>query len=566
MTEVVKASYFSSSGLLHQELNGVSWSAPGTPRNHPTTTKKSGILKVVPVDKISKNIPRTPKSQFSTPKVNHATPKSRKIESVASTPECFNAVSLETPVSKRGSRERFDEVSNLIVAVRIRPMNSRELLCVGATDVVRVRDKELIIRTQMCGAASMSTDHIFQYDHVFRSSDESNQSYTTQEEVFKALGEPLLDSAFQGYNACLFAYGQTGSGKSFSMMGKTDVNSVDIDSEEFSGITPRFCRSLFERLSTLDEDCIATVEVSYFEIYNEKIHDLLANTATANRTPLKVREHPELGPYIVDLSVQTVTNYKELRSWLLIGNKNRATAATSMNEKSSRSHSIFSIELCLSEGLKDDARSRKSRVSLVDLAGSERLANSYNSEEKIREGVCINKSLLTLGKVISALADQKKNQFVPYRDSVLTWLLRESLGGNSLTSMLATISPASTHLDETLATLRYACQARSIVNRARVNENPHDRLIRELRSEVERLRALRQDFERNSTSTSSLILIDDSHNGEMEDLRNKLTDTEKKLGEAQKTWEEKFLETKRIQLKELADAEKSPTFSRLLVV
>ncbi|XP_074027226.1 kinesin family member nebbish [Leptinotarsa decemlineata] len=526
-------------------------SAPGTPRNYLGAVKKTGILK----DKTNRNIPKTPKPQFSTPKINYATPKSRRVEGVQNTPDCFNPVTVETPIAHRRSKEKFDEVSNLIVAVRIRPMNSRELACVGATDVVRVLNKELTIRTQMLGTTGMSTDHIFQYDHVFWSSNELNPAFTSQEDVFRALGEPLLDSAFQGYNACLFAYGQTGSGKSFSMMGKAVGNSVDIDSE-LSGITPRFCRKLFERISMLDEDCIATVEVSFFEIYNEKIHDLLANSATANRTPLKVREHPELGPYVVDLSVQTVKNYKELRNWLLIGNNNRATAATSMNEKSSRSHSIFSIELCLSEGLKEDGRSRKSRVSLVDLAGSERLTNSFNSEEKIREGVYINKSLLTLGKVISALADQKRNQFVPYRESVLTWLLRESLGGNSLTSMLATISPANTHLEETLATLRYACQARSIVNRARINENPHDRLIRDLRSEVERLRALKQVHEISGVSSSSSVLTDDSHNEELEELRSKLSSTEERLYEAQKFWDKKFLEAKRAQLKELADAEK----------
>ncbi|CAH1109059.1 unnamed protein product [Psylliodes chrysocephalus] len=500
---------------------------------------------------------KTPKSLNFTPKSNYATPKIKKVETPASTPECFSSVQVETPViKKRSSKEKFDEISNLTVAVRIRPMNSKELLCVGAADVVRVRDKDLIIRSQSTGNSNMSTDHIFQYDHIFWSCDENDPLYTSQEEVFFTLGKPLLNSAFKGYNGCLFAYGQTGSGKSYSMMGKNMCETVDIDCETFSGITPRFCRDIFERISKLDKDCICTVEVSYFEIYNEKIHDLLSSSINTNRTPLKVREHPECGPYVVDLSVEVVKSYKELRKWLLIGNKNRVTAATNMNEKSSRSHSIFSIELCLSDEKNGESASRKSKISLVDLAGSERLGNSHNTEEKIREGVCINKSLLTLGKVISALADQKKNQFVPYRDSVLTWLLRESLGGNSLTSMLATITPANTHLDETIATLRYACQARSIVNRARINENPHDRLIRELRSEVERLRALRQDFERSSLSTSSLTSCNESHDEELEGLRNKLKETEGRLGEAQKSWEQRFLETKKSQLKELAEAEK----------
>ncbi|CAH1183715.1 unnamed protein product [Phaedon cochleariae] len=526
-------------------------SAPGTPRN---VSMKKGTPGMV--DKITRTVIRTPKTQFSTPRPICMTPKSKRLNSLPDTPECFSAVAVETPIAKRrSSKDKFDEISNLTVAVRIRPMNSRELACIGAVDIVKVCDDQLIIRTQIGSNGNMSTDHVFHYDHVFWSCDELNPKYATQEDIFRTLGDPLLDSAFRGYNACLFAYGQTGSGKSYSMMGKNMCEIIDIDSQQFTGITPRFCRNLFDRISKL-ENSAASVEVSYFEIYNEKIHDLLANSNAMNRAPLKVREHPELGPYIVDLSVHVVKSYKELRNWLLIGNKNRATAATVMNEKSSRSHSIFSIELCLSEGLIEEGSSRRSRVSLVDLAGSERLGNSHNTEEKIREGVCINKSLLTLGKVISALSDQKKNQFVPYRDSVLTWLLRESLGGNSLTSMLATISPANTHLDETLATLRYACQARSIINRARVNENPHDRLIRELRSEVERLRALRKDFERTSLSSSSLIMVNDSSNEELEELRHKLLDTESKLLEAQKDWEKRFLETQRTQLKELADAEK----------
>ncbi|KAH0814371.1 hypothetical protein GEV33_008420 [Tenebrio molitor] len=205
----------------------------------------------------------------------------------------------------------------------------------------------------------------------------------------------------------------------------------------------------------------------------------------------------------------------------------------------------------------ENTSSRRSKVSLVDLAGSERLGSSHNSDEKIRQGVSINKSLLTLGKVISALADQKKNQFVPYRDSVLTWLLKESLGGNSLTCMLATITPANTNVDETLATLRYACQARTIVNRARINENPHDRLIRELKSEVQRLKALKQDYERNSSLNLSFAPMNDSgNNEELEVLRNKLFQAEEKLLSAEGNWKQKFIESRALQLKELGESEK----------
>lgn len=208
-------------------------------------------------------------------------------------------------------------------------------------------------------------------------------------------------------------------------MGQDMCDSMDCDIS--AGVTPRFCKRLFKKLHEIQSTVTATVELSYFEIYNEKIHDLLALNANNSKTALKVREHPVWGPYVVDLSVHVVNSYEEMKQWLIIGNKNRATAATQMNEKSSRSHSIFSIELNLSENIGENSTCKRSKVSLVDLAGSERLGNSYNNDEKLRQGVSINKSLLTLGKVISALSENKKgNMFVPYRDSVLTWLLRVS--------------------------------------------------------------------------------------------------------------------------------------------
>jgi kinesin family member 14 len=341
------------------------------------------------------------------------------------TPDCFKKVTLETPVARRKTSKdnSYGEINNLIVAVRVRPMNLRELSCVGVTDVIRVRNQELIVRSNPLGNVNVGLDHIFQYDHVFWSCDETSLKYACQEDVFNGLGKPLLSSAFRGYNACLFAYGQTGSGKTYSMMGADPFN---INCVINMGIIPRFCRELFQHIAQLDVTCLASVEVSYFEIYNEKIHDLLINNeSSSQRVPLKVREHPIWGPYIVNLSSHIVATYEELCKWLIIGNKNRATAATAMNEKSSRSHSIFCIELGLSESTAGTDSSRRSKVNLVDLAGSERLGNSKGNEEKHRQGVSINKSLLTLGKVISSLAEQKKGQqFVPYRDSVLTWLLR----------------------------------------------------------------------------------------------------------------------------------------------
>lgn len=215
-----------------------------------------------------------------------------------------------------------------------------------------------------------------------------------------------------------------------------------------AGIIPRFCQELFQRIESLKETIRIEVEVSYFEIYNEKIHDLLAvsnvgisqpNNVGNRKAALRVREHPTWGPYVVDLSTHPVDSHMALRNWLAVGNSQRATAATGMNDKSSRSHSIFNIVLNIanirpsssdsssSSGSKLE-QTKRSKISLVDLAGSERVSHTCASGERLREGVSINKSLLTLGKVIAALTDAKKTSasFVPYRESVLTWLLRVS--------------------------------------------------------------------------------------------------------------------------------------------
>lgn len=373
----------------------------------------------------------TPKARVfsSTMLPQLSTPKSaRPLLNHIATPECFSNVFLETPKAKRrASKEKCDEECNLRVSVRIRPMNLTELNVVGSEDVIRVKEKQIIVCPPKNSHSGTSVDHTFNYDHVFWSVDEASPLFAKQEDIFLTIGVPLLNSAFKGFNACLFAYGQTGSGKSYSMMGRNICEVSDIDSEDFAGITPRFCRELFKRAGELQSEYTISIEVSYFEIYNEKIHDLLANPAqSATRVPLKVREHPTLGPYIVDLTSHTVKSYTELRDFLILGNKNRAVASTAMNDFSSRSHSIFAIEIGQSNSLDDTDNSRRSKVSLVDLAGSERLGSSLNNEERMKQGVCINKSLLTLGKCISALAEQKKNQFVPYRDSVLTWLLRVS--------------------------------------------------------------------------------------------------------------------------------------------
>ncbi|KAM7353701.1 kinesin family member nebbish [Cochliomyia hominivorax] len=470
------------------------------------------------------------------------------------------------------NRKTNDNEDRLKVAIRVRPLNARECLLSSVSNIIKINGNEVNVVIGSSADSSSGVNHSFLYDHVFSSCDPESQNYANQKTVFLKIAEPLIVRAFEGYNACLFAYGQTGSGKSYSMMGIDNI--ADIQRHSFSkdliniesGIIPRFCYEIFQYIENGKGKFHAEVEVSYFEIYNEKIHDLLSVpneednnsngrnseeiTNKIKRKALKVREHPIWGPYVVDLSVHPVNSFAALRNWLTVGNSQRATAATAFNDKSSRSHSIFNIMVKISNidlsesynnGKKDILHSRCSKISLVDLAGSERIRSLTG--ERLREGVRINKSLLTLGKVISALSDDRNSNqsfvFVPYRESVLTWLLRENLGGNSKTVMLATISPASVHADETLATLRYACQARSIVNRVKVNESEHDKVIRELKSEIERLKSLHHQYERERKIVINTSNINYS---EIDSLKEQLSEREKELQLAQKTWMERLKE------------------------
>nr|KAG5712585.1 hypothetical protein BaRGS_011559 [Batillaria attramentaria] len=295
-----------------------------------------------------------------------------------------------------------------------------------------------------------------------------------------------------------------------------------------------------------------SVEISFFEIYNEKIHDLLASSKEKNgkKATLKVREHPVLGPYVEGLSTFVVNSFEDVEGWITLGTKNRATAATGMNDKSSRSHSVFTIVLTQTrtervEG-QDHDHSITSKINLVDLAGSERQSQAQTSGERLREGANINKSLLTLGKVISVLserssASKKRKIFIPYRDSVLTWLLKESLGGNSKTAMIATISPSHHHQEETLSTLRYAHQTRSIVNVVRINEDPKARIIRELRAEIDKLRS------------QSGTMNEDSHMASLAEitmLREKLMSKEKEMDELSRSWQERLRQAEARKLEE----------------
>ncbi|XP_028407643.1 kinesin-like protein KIF14 [Dendronephthya gigantea] len=499
--------------------------------NKAQTRKKAAANKTAnSLNKQSKNELKIKKIQEFSDSINHPGSENSVITRGLTKSESINSLD-----SLSGLGLDQEEKSCVTVAVRIRPFNQRELRNTN-TQLYLTADGNTIF------TSGPGLKHSFSYDQCFWSFDENCETFATQEYVYNKIGKPLVENAFDGYNTCLFAYGQTGSGKSYSMMG--------LNHQEQAGIIPRFCHDLFQRIVSSPE-LTFSVEISYFEIYNEKIHDLLdyQKGRDNKKSNLRIREHPELGPYVQDLSTYIVSSYADVESWLAVGNKSRATAATGMNEKSSRSHSVFTIILTqtqteLLEGT-ETQMSKTSKINLIDLAGSERASTALNDDVidskqtydlRLKEGGSINKSLHTLGKVISVLssrekAGKKKKVHIPYRDSVLTWLLKDSLGGNSKTAMIATVSPSIVHYEETLSTLRYASQARCIVNRARVNEDPNAKLIRELLAEIERLK---------ESSISSEPEVNVSLNDEITMLREKLRETTTLLAESTKNWQEKL--------------------------
>ncbi|XP_065266737.1 kinesin-like protein KIF1A isoform X15 [Emys orbicularis] len=456
------------------------------------------------------------------------------------------------------------------VAVRVRPFNSREM----------GRDSKCII--QMTGNTTTivnpkqpkETPKSFSFDYSYWShTTPEDINYASQKQVYQDIGEEMLQHAFEGYNVCIFAYGQTGAGKSYTMMGRQE--------KDQQGIIPQLCEDLFSRINdTTNDNMSYSVEVSYMEIYCERVRDLLN---PKNKGNLRVREHPLLGPYVEDLSKLAVTSYNDIQDLMDSGNKARTVAATNMNETSSRSHAVFNIIFTQKrhDAETDVTTEKVSKISLVDLAGSERADSTGAKGTRLKEGANINKSLTTLGKVISALAEmdsgpnknkkKKKSDFIPYRDSVLTWLLRENLGGNSRTAMVAALSPADINYDETLSTLRYADRAKQIRCNAVINEDPNNKLIRELKDEVARLRDLlyAQGLGDIIDMTNALVGMSPSsslsalssraasvsslHERIMfapgsEEAIERLKETEKIIAELNETWEEKLRRTEAIRM------------------
>ncbi|CAA0809109.1 P-loop containing nucleoside triphosphate hydrolases superfamily protein [Striga hermonthica] len=401
------------------------------------------------------------------------------------------------------------------VAVNIRPLVTSELL-VGSTDCITVYPAEKQVQIG---------SHAFTFDNIFGGKASSCSS------IFEECVSPLVDALFHGYNATVLAYGQTGSGKTYTM--GTNYNGED----HSSGVIPKVMDTIFSRVETMKESTEFLIRVSFIEIFKEEVFDLLdPKTTGPARVPIQIRERVSGGIALAGVTEAEVRTKEEMASYLLQGSLCRATGSTNMNTQSSRSHAIFTISMELKRSPQtsagDDADDLLvAKLHLVDLAGSERAKRTGADGTRLQEGIHINKGLLALGNVISALGDEKKRKeggHVPYRDSKLTRILQDSLGGNSKTIMIACISPADTNAEETLNTLKYANRARNIQNKAIINRDPEAAQLQRMQSQIEQLQAELLYFRGDSSAPAEEIQI----------LKHKISLLEKSKMELQEALQE----------------------------
>lgn len=419
--------------------------------------------------------------------------------------------------------------SNVKVSVRVRPRITRELdqqaevlvkMSGGSTTLRNPSPTELSSPSK----SSKHNDHEkqFHFDHSLYSIDPQAPNFVSQKDTYDIIGKEILDHTLSGYNTCIFAYGQTGSGKSYTMMGD----------DEDPGIIPRSCADLFaridrvhERIDQMDTATKVQVRISYFEIYNEQVKDLLDHNKQ-----LKIRENPKTGPYVEGLSEFNIESLDDFNKYMSLGNNNRTVAATKMNYQSSRSHAVFTISLRITEFNTDEdlIKETNSSLRLVDLAGSERADSTGTSGVRFKEGSNINKSLTTLGRVISSLSDGSSRH--PFRDSTLTWILKESLGGNSKTAMIACISPCD--YDETLSTLRYATIAKKVKLNAVVNVDEiknNDEDYAKMKQEIEELKNSLNEAQRQEGMITQITNMSKFFEDRLIDQTNKYNILKEKL-------------------------------------
>ncbi|XP_017130609.2 kinesin-like protein KIF17 isoform X1 [Drosophila elegans] len=370
---------------------------------------------------------------------------------------------------------------NIKVVVRCRPMNrsENESKC---ENIVEINDYVVSVINPL---ARLVPKKMFIFDSAY-------DMITKTEDIYNEMCYSLVESTIEGYNGTIFAYGQTGCGKTHTMQGDGNWNNI-----KSSGIIPKCFEHIFERIS-MATNVRYLVLVSYLEIYNENIRDLLNTNESTSMINHSLKEIPGVGVSVPTLTTHSVISANQCSEWLNLGNKNRVTAATLMNEKSSRSHTIFTITLEQSPFFNsavtenDLGGIRRGKLCLVDLAGSERQLKTGAQGERLREASKINLSLSALGHVISSLVDGKAKH-VPFRDSKLTRLLQDSLGGNTKTLMISCISPSHINYDETISTLRYASRAKKISNKPKINEDPKDAKLRQYQNEIVHLKKMLEE-------------------------------------------------------------------------
>ncbi|CAL8070419.1 unnamed protein product [Orchesella dallaii] len=402
---------------------------------------------------------------------------------------------------------------NIKVAVRCRPISRKE----EESTCRIVVDIDTSSKTVTVFPSELSSDQpkSFSFDHVFPPT-------ASQDEVYNAIASPIVQNVLDGYNGTIFAYGQTGTGKTFTMEGDKDV-------PHLKGIIPKSFAQIYKSISEAGDEQSFLVRCSYLEIYNENIIDLLSKDQGKF---LELKENKDREVYVKDLSTPVVVDADDMDRVMRVGNKNRTVASTRMNSISSRSHAIFSIyvECSTDAGPTKESFLRMGKLNLVDLAGSERVSKTHVTGDRLKEATKINLSLSSLGNVISALVDGSSH--IPYRNSKLTRLLQDSLGGNSKTVMVATVGPADYNLDETVNTLRYANRAKDIRNCAKINEDPKDAILRKYQEEILHLRSLLEQKKLElQQSQSNVLTTKQPSKKKKQEMDQKLVDERKIVGE-----------------------------------
>ncbi|VDK79791.1 unnamed protein product, partial [Onchocerca ochengi] len=383
------------------------------------------------------------------------------------------------------------------VIIRCRPLTASEISD-GYQSIVDIQTNRGVVELRNPKEPN-EPSKVFTFDSVY---DPRSKQLDLYDETFRH----LVDSVLEGFNGTIFAYGQTGTGKTFTMEGVHD-------DPELRGVIPNAYHHIFQHIAQ-SRNQQYLVRASYLEIYQEEIRDLLARDP---KIRLELKERPDVGVYVKDLSSFVTKSVEEIEHVMSVGHANRTVGRTNMNEHSSRSHAIFMVTVeCSEPGLDGQNHIRVGRLNLVDLAGSERQSKTGSQGERFKEATKINLSLSALGNVISALTGGKSTH-VPYRDSKLTRLLQDSLGGNSKTVMVANIGPASYNYEETLSTLRYANRAKKINNQPRINEDPKDALLREFQDEIARLREI---LEKRAHKKEKKVYVDGKNESDDEGVPN----------------------------------------------